>query len=75
MDLEIEQISKQCEMCCINQNNPEAAPVHMWEQPNEPWERIHLDYAGVRVFIMGHLGIGQFSLFISFKSNSVIYLL
>ena len=29
----------------------------------------------VRVFIMGHLGIGQFSLFISFKSNSVIYLL
>ena len=46
MDQDIEQISKHCETCCINQNNPAAAPVHMWEQPNEPWERIHLDYAG-----------------------------
>ena len=46
MDQEIEQISKHCETCCINQNNPASAPIHMWEQPDEPWERIHLDYAG-----------------------------
>ena len=46
MDQDIESISKHCETCCINQNNPAAAPIHIWEQPNEPWERIHLDYAG-----------------------------
>ena len=46
MDQEIEQISKHCETCCVNQNNPSSAPMHMWEQPDEPWERIHLDYAG-----------------------------
>ena len=46
MDQEIEQLSKECETCCLNQNNPATAPVHMWEQPSGPWERIHLDYAG-----------------------------
>ena len=46
MDKEIEEISKDCETCCHNQNNPAAAPVHVWETPKGPWERLHLDFAG-----------------------------
>ena len=28
------------------QDNPAPAPLHPWEFPNQPWERLHADYAG-----------------------------
>ena len=46
MDKEIEDVSKTCETCCLHQSNPASAPVHMWEYPKGPWERLHLDFAG-----------------------------
>ena len=27
------------------QKNPSAAPIHAWEYPSKPWERIYIDYA------------------------------
>ena len=46
MDEAIEEVSKNCTTCAINQNNPAAAPIHPWETPNSPWLRIHMDFAG-----------------------------
>ena len=38
--------------CKLDQNNPSRAPIHCWEHPNQPWERIHIDYAGL---FLGHM--------------------
>ena len=46
MDEAIEEVSRNCTTCAINQNNPAAAPIHPWETPNAPWLRIHMDFAG-----------------------------
>ena len=46
MDEAIEEISKNCSTCAINQSNPAAAPIHPWETPSCPWVRIHMDFAG-----------------------------
>ena len=37
---------RRCATCQLNQNKPAAAPVHAWEFPSTPWERIHIDHAG-----------------------------
>ena len=36
----------------LDQNNPSRAPIHCWEYPNQPWERIHIDYADP---FLGHM--------------------
>jgi len=46
MDLAIEQVARDCPECMRHRSNPESAQIHPWEIPSEPWERIHLDYAG-----------------------------
>ncbi|XP_048731638.2 uncharacterized protein K02A2.6-like [Ostrea edulis] len=46
IDKEIENISKSCSGCAKIQNNPSKAPVHPWEWPSVPWQRIHIDFAG-----------------------------
>ena len=46
MDSQIDRIAKGCSICCIQQNNPARAPIHSWQYPSGPWERIHVDYAG-----------------------------
>ena len=28
------------------QNNPKNAPLHPWEWPARPWQRVHIDFAG-----------------------------
>ena len=52
MDADIERASKTCEICLLDQNNPKRAPIHCWEHPGQPWERIHIDYAGP---FLGHM--------------------
>ena len=37
---------QQCETCQVNQKCPAAAPLHVWEWPEKPWSRIHVDHAG-----------------------------
>lgn len=30
----------------MTQNYPEHVPLHPWEWPASPWERVHVDFAG-----------------------------
>nr|XP_006817281.1 PREDICTED: uncharacterized protein K02A2.6-like [Saccoglossus kowalevskii] len=46
IDKDIEQITKKCPGCQQNQPMPKVAPLHPWEWPTSPWQRIHVDYAG-----------------------------
>ena len=52
MDKELENKVKHCGQCQVNRKAPPVAPLHPWEWPQEPWERLHLDYAGP---FMGHM--------------------
>ena len=46
IDQEIEERVKACNSCQRTRHNPAPAPLHPWEFPNQPWERLHADYAG-----------------------------
>ena len=46
MDHALENITKQCDPCLVNQKNPSKVPLHPWMWPSRPWSRLHLDYAG-----------------------------
>ena len=52
MDKELELRVKGCTMCQSNQRNPPKAPLNPWKWPEEPWIRLHADYAGP---FMGHV--------------------
>eukprot|EP00096_Caligus_rogercresseyi_P015395 TRINITY_DN783_c0_g1_i10.p1 TRINITY_DN783_c0_g1~~TRINITY_DN783_c0_g1_i10.p1 ORF type:complete len:755 (+),score=-63.82 TRINITY_DN783_c0_g1_i10:668-2932(+) len=46
LDKELENLVSSCPECLSVRENPPAAPLHPWEWPKAPWERIHIDYAG-----------------------------
>ena len=46
MDQHVEDVANDCHECLNHRRNPQAAPVHPWEVPSGPWERVHIDYAG-----------------------------
>ena len=46
MDQDVEREVKACGECQKHQKSPPSAPLHPWEWPESPWERIHIDYAG-----------------------------
>lgn len=46
MDSAIEQTVKSCNLCQSHHSLPPKAPLHPWTWPNQPWSRIHIDYAG-----------------------------
>ena len=46
IDKEIEETAKTCSGCQRMQAEPSTAPVHPWEWPSSPWQRIHIDFAG-----------------------------
>ncbi|PIK48903.1 hypothetical protein BSL78_14238 [Apostichopus japonicus] len=52
LDSEIEKLVKECLVCQESRPNPPKAPLHSWPQPNRPWSRIHIDFAGP---FMGHM--------------------
>ena len=37
---------KECSTCQYKPKTPPAAPLHSWEWPQQPWSRLHIDYAG-----------------------------
>lgn len=43
---DIERICKNCIDCNKIKANPEKVPLHSWEVPTKPFERVHLDFAG-----------------------------
>lgn len=46
IDKDIDEKVKSCRTCRLAQNEPPKAPLHHWERPAGPWQRIHLDFAG-----------------------------
>ncbi len=46
MDAEIEAKAHRCQACQEVANGPAQAPLHPWELPSGPWQRLHVDYAG-----------------------------
>ncbi|XP_063814156.1 uncharacterized protein K02A2.6-like [Pseudophryne corroboree] len=46
IDGQIEILTKGCEGCQRVQNAPPLAPLHPWEWPSSPWQRVHIDFAG-----------------------------
>ena len=46
IDKAIEEVAKGCTGCQLTQNNPKTAPLHSWELPARPWQRIHIDFTG-----------------------------
>ena len=39
-------LAKASSLCQSNKSAPSKAPLHPWQWPSSPWERIHLDFAG-----------------------------
>ena len=46
IDRDIEATAKSCSSCAMIAKDPEKAPLHSWEYPTQPWQRLHVDYAG-----------------------------
>lgn len=46
IDFDIETVVKECRDCARVANEPTKIPVHPWEAPTMPWQRIHIDFAG-----------------------------
>ena len=45
LNTEIEALARNCQQCCAVGPNPPAAPAHPWLVPQTPWERLHIDHA------------------------------
>lgn len=46
IDKDIERLVRACPACAMIKNNPIKAPLHPWNEPENNWQRIHIDYAG-----------------------------
>lgn len=45
LDHEIEALVANCDSCQVNRNMP-TSTAHSWVTPSNPWQRIHIDFAG-----------------------------
>ena len=46
LDKDIESLAQQCQSCTQNSKQPVKAPLQQWNAPNQPWQRIHIDFMG-----------------------------
>ena len=46
LNKQIEAMTKSCTHCQKVKNAPSVAPLHPWNWPSMPWQRIHVDFAG-----------------------------
>jgi len=46
LDHEIETLCRSCTECNQHCNNPPVQPLHPWQFPERPWQRLHIDLAG-----------------------------
>ena len=46
IDQDIEQMVRNCTSCQAIRNTPPTAVLHPWSWPDQPWKRIHIDFAG-----------------------------
>ena len=61
IDNEIEKFVKVCRSCSQNARDPFRVPLHQWEVPAQPWQRLHIDFAGPYKDKMWLLVIDAFS--------------
>ncbi|KAL5486807.1 hypothetical protein EMCRGX_G019337 [Ephydatia muelleri] len=46
IDEDIERMVRTCDSCNQQKDNVLHAPLHPWEYPSKPWQRLHADFAG-----------------------------
>jgi len=46
IDKMIEDVAKSCTACQQSAANPPSAPLHPWQFPERPWQRLHMYLAG-----------------------------
>lgn len=46
IDKDIEKYVRSCAACAAVKKSPPKAVLHPWEEPDQNWQRIHIDYAG-----------------------------
>ena len=46
LDEDIQTLATSCQQCLEGKNAPPEAPLHPWEWPARPWQRLHIDFAG-----------------------------
>jgi hypothetical protein len=46
IDSQLEEFVKQCSNCQSIAKDPVKSLLYSWPTPEEPWERVHVDYAG-----------------------------
>ena len=46
LNQEIVSTVRQFSLCQEISNDPPKAPLHPWNWPHSPWDRLHIDYAG-----------------------------
>ena len=52
LDRDIESLARACMTCQQTCALPSKVPLHPWEWPSQPWNRLHLDFAGP---FLGHM--------------------
>lgn len=46
LNADVEQYVRRCAVCQASRPQPPVAPTHAWEVPKQPWNRLHVDFAG-----------------------------
>ena len=46
VDRAIEEVAKECQACQAVKHAPAPAPLHPWEWPRKPCQRVHVDFLG-----------------------------
>ena len=46
IDADIKALAQDCHTCRESSPSPPSAPLHPWEFPEKPWQRLHTDLAG-----------------------------
>ncbi len=46
LDENIEEVSNNCKECLEVSKDPTKVPLHQWQYPHRPWQRLYIDYAG-----------------------------
>jgi len=55
LDKDIGELAKTCAACKAVKNAPTKAPLHPWAWPTSPWQRVHVNFAGLfagRMFLL-----------------------
>jgi len=55
LDKDIVRLAKSCKACQSVKHSPAVAPLRLWTWPSKPWDRVHVDFAGVIVERLGPL--------------------